>query len=278
MSQPAGWYDDPQDASMLRYWDGVQWTHHTSPRQRPAPPQAAPGSQQQGYGYSGQQQGYGYPGQQQDYGYPGQQQQQNPYAGQTGQYPYQGGMYAPAGGRATTPDGQELAGWWLRLLARIIDGLLIGVVVGSIGLFIIFSDLRQRIENWIDDIVRAVDSGGSEMPELPTDILIDLGYLSAIIAVSALIYETVLTSLFGGTLGKLMVGIRVRLRDEPGNPGWGPSAVRALVWNGPGLLSLVPVIGNLTGIFNLLNGLWPLWDDKKQSISDKVAKTNVVRR
>ena len=35
MSQQAGWYDDPQDDSNLRYWDGVQWTDHTSPKQKP---------------------------------------------------------------------------------------------------------------------------------------------------------------------------------------------------------------------------------------------------
>ena len=40
----AGWYPDPQDARLLRYWDGSQWTGHTSPAQ-PAdgsPAQAAP--------------------------------------------------------------------------------------------------------------------------------------------------------------------------------------------------------------------------------------------
>jgi hypothetical protein len=28
----ADWYADPEDPSTLRYWDGRQWTHHTSPR------------------------------------------------------------------------------------------------------------------------------------------------------------------------------------------------------------------------------------------------------
>lgn len=28
---PAGWYDDPEDAAQLRYWDGRQWTDHRSP-------------------------------------------------------------------------------------------------------------------------------------------------------------------------------------------------------------------------------------------------------
>ena len=29
---PAGWFVDPQDATQFRYWDGVQWTEHRSPR------------------------------------------------------------------------------------------------------------------------------------------------------------------------------------------------------------------------------------------------------
>lgn len=28
---PAGWYDDPEHAGYLRYWDGAQWTDHRSP-------------------------------------------------------------------------------------------------------------------------------------------------------------------------------------------------------------------------------------------------------
>jgi uncharacterized RDD family membrane protein YckC len=43
-----------------------------------------------------------------------------------------------------------------------------------------------------------------------------------------------------------------------------------------GIVSLVPVVGSLGSLFTLLDGLWPLWDDKKQAIHDKVAATNVV--
>ncbi len=28
-SPEAGWYDDPERALMLRWWDGVRWTTHT---------------------------------------------------------------------------------------------------------------------------------------------------------------------------------------------------------------------------------------------------------
>ncbi len=30
---PAGWYPDGIDASLVRWWDGVQWTAHVQPRQ-----------------------------------------------------------------------------------------------------------------------------------------------------------------------------------------------------------------------------------------------------
>lgn len=30
---PAGWFDDPNDAGQLRYWDGNTWTEHAHPKQ-----------------------------------------------------------------------------------------------------------------------------------------------------------------------------------------------------------------------------------------------------
>jgi hypothetical protein len=29
---PAGWYPDAADASLVRWWDGAQWTAHVQPR------------------------------------------------------------------------------------------------------------------------------------------------------------------------------------------------------------------------------------------------------
>ncbi len=36
-SAPAGWYPDPWDPRMLRYFDGAQWTSHQSPNPAAAP-------------------------------------------------------------------------------------------------------------------------------------------------------------------------------------------------------------------------------------------------
>src|SRR5690349_2511025 len=138
MSTPTtpGWYDDPEDDSQLRYFDGVVWSKHTTPRStRPAAASQQPGQQQfPGQGHPPQ-----YPGQAQA---PGQAPGQPPATGwqvppvtppgqQNPQFPgsqQQPGWNAPAYPGlqpvATTPDGQPLAGYWQRVGAYIIDGII----------------------------------------------------------------------------------------------------------------------------------------------------------
>lgn len=304
-TREAGWYDDPQDAGSLRYWDGVTWTEHTSPKQKPGLDQAgaagsgqqagqygaapgAAGQAQQGHG----QQGYGQPGQ---YGAPGQQQTQpgqygapqygapqygapqdqqtNPYGQQAGGWgqPMPGGGYTGTVTGPTTPDGQPLAGWGMRFLARIIDGIVL-VVIGSVLLPLIAPDL-------IDDYMEYFDRGaGGSTAAMPAELASDFLKFSLALAVVGILYEAVMLKTVGATLGKLATGLRVRLRDQAGPLSWATAGIRAFVWFIPSLISGVPGIGNFAGIFNILNGLWPLWDKNKQSINDKAAKTNVVKK
>lgn len=300
MSQQAGWYDDPQDDSNLRYWDGVQWTEHTSPRQKPGLDRAGQGQQQgwgqephgqgqgsQQQGQDGQQQGqspYGQSstnpyGQQSQNPYGQQQPGYNPYAGQTGQNPYQGqwggapmpgmGYQAQVDPRTATPDGQPLAGWWHRVGARIIDGLIMLPVTAVVG-FVFMGDFFTEYMNW-------AMSQTDPLAPVPAELARDLMVFTGLLALTGLIYEVVLTTLAGGTLGKLATGLRIRLRDEPGKIGWVPSLLRALVYQGPNLVSGLSQMLSFLGLFSLVNVLWPLWDSKRQALHDKVAKTNVVR-
>lgn len=283
MSQQAGWYDDPQDESNLRYWDGVQWTDHTSPKQKPGLDRAGQAQQpwggeqpgQQGYGqqqgpYGGQQQGWG---QASPYG-----QQQNPYAGQTGQDPYQGqwqGAPMPGGyggqgpARATTPDGQPLAGWWHRVGARIIDGILLAVVGGFLANLLV-PDFFGNLMDWS---MNATDPFAPPPAELAAQQL----RFALVVGVLGLVYEIAMVALVGGTVGKLVTGLRVRLREQPGVPGWGASIIRGLIYQGVGLVSQLNSMLGFLSLFNIINVLWPLWDPKKQALHDKAAKTNVVR-
>ena len=38
----------------------------------------------------------------------------------------------------------------------------------------------------------------------------------------------------------------------------------------------VGAFGNIASFYPVLDGLWPLWDSKKQAVHDKIARTNVV--
>lgn len=264
MTSQAGWYDDPQDDSNLRYWDGVQWTSHTSPKVKPGLERAGQAAAQAGGDPSAQ----GSAGATAQSNPWGQQPAHNPYAGQTGQNPYQGqwqGAPMPGGyqgdpARPTTPDGQPLASWGMRLLARILDGLLVGIVGGVIATLLMPEALSDY---W--DWALTVDQVGAQPP---AQLLTQLTQWGLVISLVGLVYEVLMLTLVGATLGKLATGLRVRLRDQPGHLGWGYALVRTLVYQ-------------LLGIFTplaILNGLWPLWDDKRQGLHDKAARSNVVRK
>ncbi|MGO4244520.1 DUF2510 domain-containing protein, partial [Janibacter sp. RAF20_2_2] len=65
MSTPerAGWYDDPEDETQLRYFDGIIWSERTVPRQtraaQPTPEIAPQGDPAVGPGAPGTQGGQG---------------------------------------------------------------------------------------------------------------------------------------------------------------------------------------------------------------------------
>ena len=70
----------------------------------------------------------------------------------------------------------------------------------------------------------------------------------------------------------MAVGISVRRMDRTG-PLDVMTAVRRRLLT---LLQLVPLVSFLWLILGLIDGLWPLWDDKRQTLHDKVAQTQVV--
>jgi uncharacterized RDD family membrane protein YckC len=70
----------------------------------------------------------------------------------------------------------------------------------------------------------------------------------------------------GQTPGKMALGISVRRADQPGPLPLGTAVLRRLV----------PLASQVVPFLSLLDGLWPLWDDKRQALHDKVAGTQVV--
>lgn len=183
-----------------------------------------------------------------------------------------------SGGRwATTPDGQQLAGWWQRVGAQVIDGLIL-TVIAFVAWSPIWLGLLDDYGDYFSESMDAAEAGraGPSMTEFQAD---HLGALVAVVLIGglvSLVYTVGFLLWKQATPGKLALGLRVRLRDRPELP-LGAILGRWAVQNGPGVVGLVPILGLLTGLFGLLDSLWPLWDGKKQALHDKAAGTNVVR-
>jgi uncharacterized RDD family membrane protein YckC len=278
MTQPSGWYDDPQDPSLLRYWDGVSWSSHVTPKVSPtvqdstigmpygvAPAAARP----QTPGSRGAQGAPIGPG-----GYDPA--QQWPHGGPMPSY---GQQLDFQGNRPTTPDGVVLSGWWKRVLARIIDNIIVSIVVVPLT----FSPMQRVVTilaDFFQKIVAAAEAGSSTIPADPTaDLNGPLMQISLTILAVYVVYEVVFLTWTGATLGKKAVGISVRLRDKPGPPPLGAVLKRTAVKEGGSLIAAFPALGSFGlfgSLFTLFDSLWPLWDDKNQAIHDKVGATNVV--
>jgi uncharacterized RDD family membrane protein YckC len=311
VSFPAGWYDDPEDKSQQRYWDGKAWTDQRRPQEAPAPyegqfgrpgstgaPQygqpaqhgqvyggAPPGPAQYGqYGQAPQQQapqsypqqgGYPQQGSYQQGGYPQQSGYQQPGYPQQG-YQHQGYGY-PGQHVATTPDGQPLSGWWRRVFARIIDSIIVGIVgLPLTGYFYYqyFQVIWKYLEDTMDQAAAGNPTTSTTLPPEAYKWMIPAALIGLLVS---FVYEYLFLTKKGATPGKMALGIAVRLRDVPGLPPGSAVAKRYGFEMGLSVLGALPVVGTLFGFLALINYLWPLWDDKKQALHDKVAKTNVVR-
>jgi uncharacterized RDD family membrane protein YckC len=191
--------------------------------------------------------------------------------------PLRGGTTAPeTPGYATTPPpgaggppvsaapgalaGRHvLAGWWSRVGAALIDGVIVGI--GGIVLLIAIT-APFSIGFFADEDVGVVS--------------IVVGFLFATLCVSivALLYAPAMMARTNGqTLGRMALGIRVvRAKGQPMTFGFAmlrEVAVKTLLFG---------IASSLTfGLASLLDVLWPLWDEENRALHDFVVDTRVIK-
>ncbi|HEU5143593.1 MAG TPA: RDD family protein [Dermatophilaceae bacterium] len=260
--QPAGWYDDPGNPEVLRYWDGVVWTDHTAPRKSPTASQSTIGLAQQqasvphvphmtatphgGWQAQAAPPPVHYPPQYQPYG----------------QAPGAAGWLAGP----TTADGVPLASWGKRLVAWLLDGVLI-MFAANLLTPLLISGYDATGERLTRDLTLALENEDQAALQEALTGVIGLQLQAGLIAfLIASVYAIAFWTTTAQTLGKMAAGISVRHTDRPGPLSVGTAVRRRIV----ALLAIfIPFLF-------LVDGLWPLWDRRRQALHDKIASTQVV--
>jgi uncharacterized RDD family membrane protein YckC len=159
--------------------------------------------------------------------------------------------------RLTGP--QVLAGWWSRAGAHVIDWLIIGIGGGVLLV-----------------AITAPFSIGFFANKGVGFVSLVVGFLLALLCVSivALVYAPALMARTNGqTLGRMATGIRVvRANGRPIDFGFAmlrEVAVKTLLFGMAGALT--------GGLAQLLDVLWPLWDEENRALHDFVVDTRTIR-
>lgn len=227
-----------------------------------APP--APQQPQQPYGYPQQQPGYGqqpYPQQpQQPYGAPQQGYPQQPYGQPQAPYGYQAPGYPqqPGYGQVPvnyyTPTRPPYSGFWLRFVAIIIDGIILGILSIPIYLIAIFGMgvSFEELNEW--------DAGNASAQVTMAQLFIN----GASIVISWLYAALMESSARQATLGKQAMGIIVT--DEYGQRiSFGKATGR---YFGKIISYCICLIGFIMAGFT----------ERKQALHDMMAGTLVINR
>ncbi len=275
-----GWFDDPDDPSLLRYFDGVVWTAHTTPRVSPTAENSTIGrandvpsaAVRSGWGQS---RGAS----------PSQGQDQAPGVGQWGP---QGGGTPPSTGwggayqswqarQGVLPDGDVLAEWWRRLVARLIDAVITSMLAVVVALPWL-GDAFGVMGRYLDESAAAASSG-TATPDLGAFTL-DLSEALVPVTVASLVvgiaYEVLFLTWRAATPGKMLLGTIVRPVAAPGPVDVGTALKRQAITVLTFVMALIPVLAAFGSVLTILDPAWLLWDARRQALHDKVAGTVVV--
>jgi uncharacterized RDD family membrane protein YckC len=159
-----------------------------------------------------------------------------------------------------------LASWGSRFAARLIDWTIIAVVMAPLYVAVLWPDFRDFFDQMPTD---GSAPSFQVVADFETSILGKAFVLGLLLVLAQLDYEVPQLVAYGRTVGKRVLGIRVRPLAHDRNPSWGEATGRVSVLAG-GLF-----IGS--ALFVLLDCLWPLWDKPwQQALHDKAVRTVVV--
>ncbi|MGJ7418644.1 RDD family protein [Streptomyces cinereoruber] len=170
--------------------------------------------------------------------------------------PYGGGYGGGYGGTDPLAGMPPLADSGRRILARLIDWVIVAVPLAIIGIPFKVYD-RVSSDDDFGDAVSSFNGGGQLVFQLIT-------------IVAYVAYDTILTARNGQTLGKKLMKLRVAMLNDGSTPPMSQSLLRAVVLWLPALICCACLWPLLLLILILVDKPY------KQGLHDKAAKTVVV--
>ena len=161
----------------------------------------------------------------------------------------------PAVADTTASATFRYAEWWKRVVATIVDSILLGIVNAILSPIFGLNDTGPTFNPNTGQL-----EGGS-------GFFAGLIIGNTVMLLVGIAYYVYLNGNDRGqTVGKMLMKIRVRDEATGGPAGYGKAFIRYIVGTVLFLLCIIP------GIVDLL---FPLWDPKKQTLHDKAANTVV---
>jgi uncharacterized RDD family membrane protein YckC len=161
-----------------------------------------------------------------------------------------------------------LAQWWRRLLAFVIDSLILTLVTGALW--------GRLLASFANRMSNAVNAQAAREPGAHGAIGRVFGnttgpYLIVLVAtiVVAIAYYWLLTGYWGTTIGKRAMRTWVVTAADRTRVSLPASFLRALIF---------VLGGEVVPLFFLVDNLWLVQDPRRQALHDKAARTLVVRK
>ncbi len=170
----------------------------------------------------------------------------------------QAGYVAPGAG--SLANGRELADPWLRIAAKIIDAIVATLITLPFGAAAIVSAFRSGADG--------------------TDLEVNIG-LALVGAIVGAAYYTLMNTYMSGTVGKLLLGLRIVKRDGT-EPLGVPDGPKRSLMHIVAILGAIPIVGLLvsavTTIVGLVSLVFLFTDPEHRTVMDRLADTYVVKK
>jgi uncharacterized RDD family membrane protein YckC len=153
----------------------------------------------------------------------------------------------------------QLAGWWRRVGAHVIDLVVISIIAGIFfGIFAAFAGAGFLVGDTTGFIAA---------------VLALLGWGLCVVVAAFLYAPLMMARTNGKTLGRMVCGIRVvRANGKPIDFGYAALREVAVKW-----LLIGVVAGSFTfGLAPLIDYLWPLWDEENRALHDMVVDSRTI--